>query len=184
MTVVNMCHKLYVEIGRFLSYREDSCYGEVPEFCNPPLFSYKRSSNFKDKLIKSGISDLKEKCTTKRLDSFPCMSYNNCGLMIKGSVFKHPVTGNVYKIQHMLTCRYKFVIYVLQCPCPLLNVGETTTECRIRLNNHRSTILTQKQELPAPRHFVECGHRFKIYSDWSYSPLQRGGKREKIFKQR
>lgn len=81
--------------------------------------------------------------------------------MVKGETFKNPGNGSEYRIKYKLTYRHDYVIYVLQCPCPLLYVGETPTECRIRFNNHKSTILTRKVELPVPRHFVECGHKLK-----------------------
>lgn len=78
-------------------------------------------------------------------------------------------------------------IYVLQCLCPLLYVGEKTTECRLRINNHKSTIRWKKVELPAPQHFFEARHKV---SDLRFSiidhvpPLKRGGNREKLLKRR
>lgn len=66
-------------------------------------------------------------------------------------------------------------------------MGETTGECRLGLHNHRSTIRTNKIELPVPRHFAEAKHslndlKFMIIDH--VPPLKRGGDRERLLKQR
>lgn len=129
----------------------ENFYGQIPEFLNPPLFSYKRSGNFS-----FTVSTVRtESKMGRRGSSYPGMASSNYGHIVKWRTFKHPITGTEYQIRHTLTCRYDFVIYVLQCPCPLLYVSEATTECSIRLNNHKSTILTRKVDLPVPRNFAE-----------------------------
>lgn len=75
----------------------------------------------------------------------------------------------------------------MECPCPLIYIGETTTKCRLHINNHKSTIRTGKVELPVPRHFLEQGHTVMdlTFSIIDHVPsLRRGGNREKILKQR
>lgn len=62
-------------------------------------------------------------------------------------------------------------------------VGETTMECRNRINSHKSTIRTRKIDLPVTRNFSEARHnvselRFACY------PLTRGGNRQKLLKQK
>lgn len=80
-------------------------------------------------------------------------------IIAKGEKFTHPVTKKKkYKIKQFLTCISRCVVYVLQCLCPKLYVGEPTNECRLRLSSHKSTIRMGKNELPVPRHFNEMGH--------------------------
>lgn len=60
-------------------------------------------------------------------------------------------------------------------------------ECRKRITSHKSTIRTQKIDLPVPRHFSEAGHdvselKFAIIDH--VPPLDRGGNREKRLKQK
>lgn len=120
-----------------------------------------------------------------RLGCYPCMSCNNCELLIKGPVFTHPGTKRTYQIKHCITCRYDHVIYALHCPFPLLYIGETTTECRLQINNHKSTIRTGKVELPVPGHFRNFGHTvtdLKCSIIYYVPPLKQGGNRERILK--
>lgn len=128
-------------------------YHHIPFFNEAPLFSFRRSTNLKDKLVQADFIPNSDNYEGKK-DCFPCLSCDNCPLMIKGSVFAHLNTGVKFRIKNYLTCRNNLVIHVLQYPCPLLYVGETTNECRLRINSHRSTIRTKKVELPVPHHFM------------------------------
>lgn len=82
----------------------------------------------------------------------PCLRCNNCNHLQKSKVFEHPTTLKRYKIKHYLTWASNYVIYVLQCPCKMLYVGETTMECRNRVNKHKSTIRTERHDLPVSKH--------------------------------
>lgn len=90
----------------------------------------------------------------------------------------------MYIIKQRYTCTWKFVVYVITCPCGLLYVGETTMEIRMRISKHKSTICTGQNDLPLPKHFNEQGHKIsqlKFCIIDSVPPLRRGGIRQDRF---
>lgn len=164
---------------------------DIPEFKIPPIMAYRRPQNLKDKLVTTDIGaklgDTQRYIGSKRNGCFPCLQCSNCANLIKREEFIHPTTGRTYKIKHFLTCKSEYVIYVIQCPCNKLYVGETTMQCRQRMNNHKSTIRTQKVELPVAQHFLEKGHNLNElrFSIVDHIPRQRrGGDRKLMLKKR
>lgn len=75
-----------------------------------------------------------------RTGSFPCHNCINCPLMYKGVSFKHPHTGEEFRLKHYMTCTTDWVVYVMWCPCKFLYVVQTKNEFKTRLNQHRYTI--------------------------------------------
>ncbi|CAJ0965680.1 unnamed protein product [Ranitomeya imitator] len=96
--ISNIIKKHWTMLGR--------CLPNVPEFKMPPLYSYKRSRNIKDIIIRSDIGP-KRKDTqryltgSKRNGCFPCLNCINCTYMVKGPTFVHPKTG-----KHFADCKY------------------------------------------------------------------------------
>lgn len=158
-------------------------YKQILLFSKCTPFFVQESIQFKDRLVKTDTDPTSGKQRKGKLGCYACMSCDNCGQLIRGPVFTHPGTGETFKIRHCLTCRHDHVIYALQHPCHLLYIGETTTERRLRINNHKSAIRTGKVKLPVLRHFAEFGHtiadlKFSIIDQ--VPPLKQGGNREKI----
>lgn len=122
----------------------------ILDFKIPPLMSFKRPQNLKDRLVKSNVpskSGGQQRFLGKqRLGSFPCLSCINCGLMQKGKSFVHPKTGAIFKIKHYLTCDSSWVIHALWCPCKLVYIGETTCDFKTRINHHRYTIQKKREQ--------------------------------------
>ncbi|XP_077137236.1 uncharacterized protein LOC143798719 [Ranitomeya variabilis] len=166
------------------------CLPNIKEFGEPPLFSYRRSKNIKDQVVKSDIGPLKKVGQTtisglSQKGCFPCLSCVNCTYMIKGSSFKHPETNKEYRIRQYLTCNSDYVIYLLECPCKLWYIGETTGELKTRINNHRHSIRKKRLDLPVSKHFTEAKHterdlKFRIID--GISTQRRGGDRTALLK--
>ncbi|XP_044129867.1 uncharacterized protein LOC122923195 [Bufo gargarizans] len=90
----------------------------IAAFTVPPLFSYKRTTNFRDKLVRADIPAkglIQTYIGPRRKGCYPCLGCVNCSYMIKGDRFIHPVTGTHYDIGHYLTCDSSYVVYVLSC---------------------------------------------------------------------
>ncbi|CAJ0931144.1 unnamed protein product [Ranitomeya imitator] len=164
---------------------------DIEEFTLPPILSYKRGRNLKDKLVKSDIGStvvsLQRTLAPPKLGNFPCLGCACCGNMIKGDFFNHPRTGQRFSIKGRYTCTSSFVIYLIVCPCGLTYVGETTMEIKARISKHKSTIRTKMVDLPIPKHFIESGHsvsqlRFRVID--GVPPLRRGGDRVKLLKKK
>ena len=70
-------------------------------------------------------------------------------------------TKRQFKIFHTVNCKSKYVIYLLECQiCKIQYVGKTETPFNVRLNNHRSNALHQKEDtIPTCKHFNNEGHR-------------------------
>lgn len=70
-------------------------YEKIKIFNDLPLLSLRGSSNLKDRLVKTDMSP-KFGNYGGRLGCFPCMACDNCSLLIKGPIFKHPNTGDEF----------------------------------------------------------------------------------------
>lgn len=76
------------------------CY-KIEAFKEPPLLSYRRSPNLKDKLIKSMVKPKRNKQQKQRKTGcFPCYACNNCDMLMKGEFSVHPTTGIRIRINH------------------------------------------------------------------------------------
>lgn len=134
----------------------------IPAFQVPPIMSYKRAPNLRDRLVKTSVTPaLKSRqgfITQANYGSYPCLNCVSCKLMKKGSSFIHPTTNEKIDIRYHLTCVSDWIVYMLWCPCGLLYVGETKNDMRTRLNHHRYTIRKQRLDLPLSKHFSEMKH--------------------------
>lgn len=130
-------------------------FPKIEEFPSIPLTSFKKSPNFRDKLIKADIGSLKQNPrqsylqTTKNF-TFPCLACCQCSSVTRGEYITHPQTGKKYRINGYFTCNSSFIVYSL---CGLAYVGETTQHMRDSMSKHKSTIHCQNLLLPIPSHF-------------------------------
>ncbi|CAJ0958430.1 unnamed protein product [Ranitomeya imitator] len=161
----------------------------VPKFEAPPMMSFRRGRNFRDKLVKSDIGTSKRSIqstlSTDKNGNFPCLGCSCCNNMLKGEFFHHPHTGKKIFLKERYTCTSSFVVYMIVCPCGLTYVGETTMEVRARITKHKSTVRTGLTELPVPKHFIDNKHsvnqlRFRVID--SVPVLRREGNRLQILK--
>ena len=79
-----------------------------------------------------------------------------CPRLKEGKDFSSSYTGLAYKIRHHLTCKSKYVVYLVTCQlCSKQYVGKTTQFMHTRHTGHRSEIENQTSELG--EHFHRCG---------------------------
>ena len=87
----------------------------------------------------------------------------------------------------MITCKSKFVVYLLKCPCGLGYVGKTSRELKSRISEHKSSIRNSDEKSSVARHFVEAGHKvcsLRFQGIEKVDLPRRGGDRDKLLLQR
>ena len=107
--------------------------------------------------------------------------------MIRGNSFSHPHSGKKHTIKSVITCRTKYVVYLLKCPCGLYYVGKTSRELRVRISEHKSTIRNKDDKSSVARHFMEAGHdicTLRFQGIESIVASRRGGDRDRLLLQR
>ena len=121
-----------------------------------PRVVYRRSSNLKDKLVKSKTT------VSAGTGSGPC-GKARCGVcqhVTPRNTIKSTNSNFTYKIYGSLNCDSSNVIYLLECgTCDEQYVGQTETPFRLRFNNHRAHMKSIPQ-LPLSRHMSKPGHSF------------------------
>ena len=153
-----------------------------------PIFANKRAKNLSDQLVKNDIY-VRPKHFLNSLPSgnFPCKGCINCNAMITGASVIHPHTGKKIKVKGRITCKTKFVVYLLKCPCGYIYVGKTKRELKTRITEHKSNIRNKDEKSPVARHFNEAKHdicTLRFQGIELVEPLRRGGDREKALLQR
>lgn len=159
-------------------------------FSQPPLFSYSRASNLRDRMVKADIGIKQRMQTflgTPAKGCFPCLGCPHCNNLIKGNVINHPHSGKQFFITEYLTCMSSWVVYLIKCPCGLLYIGETSREIKIRIGEHKSAIRTNNKKSSVARHFASAQHtiaQLKFQVIEQIQRHQRGGDRSRKLKQR
>lgn len=78
-----------------------------------------------------------------------------CSLIPKGrKEVISKVTGETHIIKGHLSCESNYVIYILECPCGLQNVGRTKQKLRERINKHRFNMKYRIMYHSVSRHFA------------------------------
>ena len=79
-----------------------------------------------------------------------------CPRLREGRDFSSSYTGLAYKMKHHLTCKSRYVAYLISClDCGKHYVGKTTQHMHQRHGGHRSEIDDRSTELG--EHFASCG---------------------------
>ena len=79
-----------------------------------------------------------------------------CPRLNEGDKFSSSYTGLNYKIRHHLTCKSRYVVYLITCSkCGAQYTGKTTQHMHIRHGGHRSEVENVSSELG--EHFATCG---------------------------
>ena len=164
----------------------DPTIGHV--FKTPPLFAYKRAPNLRNSLVRADCYvPPKHFMSDPRPGNFPCSGCLQCNAMIKGDTVLHPHTGKKITIRSRITCKTKYVVYLLKCPCGLCYVGKTKRELKIRIGEHKSNIRNRDEKSPVARHFNSAGHEvcsLRFQGIEAVQPLKRGGNRDRLLLQR
>ncbi|XP_078527507.1 uncharacterized protein LOC144799808 [Lissotriton helveticus] len=126
-----------------------------------PMFSFRRNITIRNKLVHTYRENRQQSqpCINNAplpSGTFPCQGCVNCSNIIKGN----PITTKNTKvhIKNFINCRTKNLIYLIQCPCKLCYVGETSREIRVRLNEHRSAIRNKKKGAHLTDHWQLANH--------------------------
>ena len=73
--------------------------------------------------------------------------------------FKCFATGNVYQISHLLNCKTKSVIYMLECrKCDIQGVGKTKQNLMARGGQHWRAVINGDMSQKMYQHFQMNGH--------------------------
>ena len=79
-----------------------------------------------------------------------------CPRLKEGRDFCSSYTSLSYKMRHHLTCKSRYVVYLVTCMlCDKHFVGKTTQHMHSRHTGHRSEVENQSSELGV--HFSQCG---------------------------
>lgn len=155
-------------------------------FSTRPLFTYKRSNNLSNLLVRSDVVR-EDKRASFIKGCFPCRNCAACPHILKTNSFTNHQTGKVYKIDSLITCTSTKVIYLLQCPCQMSYVGKTIRSLKTRLSEHKSAIRRGDITSPVARHFMEKNHTVQelkcIGIEQVHTP-RRGGNLDKMLLQR
>lgn len=159
-------------------------------FVEPPLFAHKRARNVRDMVVRADChthSGPSHFLSDVQNGNFPCFNCVHCNAMIRGETFFHPHSGRKYSIKSRISCKTKFVVYLLKCPCGLFYIGKTIRELKTRISEHKSSIRNRDVKSSVARHFNEFGHdmcSLRFQGIEFVSPLKRGGDRDKVILQR
>ncbi|XP_078523015.1 uncharacterized protein LOC144792032 [Lissotriton helveticus] len=126
-----------------------------------PMFSFRRNRTIRNSLVHTYRDIPKTVQTTidgnpLPTGTYPCSGCVNCASIIKGS--KITANERSVNIKSFINCRTTNIIYLIQCPCQKSYVGETSREVRLRLNEHRSALRTNKTGAPLTEHWRIAGH--------------------------
>ena len=136
-------------------------------FQEKPIMAYRRNQNLGDilgqktlqnnKVVRKGdISKQKGGCS-------PCLTRSDnlcCKQIQRTSTFQSRITKQEFKIYHRLTCKSRFIIYLLEClRCYIQYVGKSEWPMNIRVNKHRNDVF-REDAIQVCQHFKQPGHNF------------------------
>ncbi len=141
--------------------------GKMQEiFQEKPMMAYRRNQNLGDILGQKTIRNNKvvRKDTSKQKGNCrPCLTRNDnlcCKQIQRTTTFRSHVTKKRYNIFHRVTCKSKYVIYLLECSiCQIQYVGKSEWPMNIRINKHRNDVF-RDDAIHVCQHFKQPGHNF------------------------
>ncbi len=132
-------------------------------FSRPPRVIFKRPPNLKDILVKPKFHSIKD----KPKNSNCCKPCNKprcgiCQIITDTSSFKSSSTDRVYPIVGGSTCESSNVIYQLSCKhCPKDYIGQTSNPLRVRMTNHRFSVVHDDNTKPVSQHATLHNENFE-----------------------
>ena len=132
----------------------------------PPSVSYRQARNLKQILVRSRLRQLPHQdCSDLENKPPGCYRHSHggrgrscllCPRLKEGVNFTSSFTGLAYKIRHNLTCKSKYVVYLITCrKCNKQYTGKSINYIHTRHCGHRSEIENESSELGM--HFAACG---------------------------
>ena len=132
----------------------------------PPSVSFRQPKNLKQILCHNTLKNLPYSDVSDLGDKPPgCFKHSHggkgrkcmlCPKLKEGRNFSSSYTGLAYKVRHHLTCKSKYVIYLITClDCKKQYVGKTSQFMHLRHGGHRSEVENRSTELG--EHFANCG---------------------------
>lgn len=139
-----------------------------------PLFSFKRSSSLRDRLVHTRPRS-KEKRGVGTLWNLPAVKgHYPCGSCSVCEQTKHSTSLDIlprpWSQEAFTNCNSDRVIYLITCPCSLHYVGMTTRKVKLRIQEHKSTFRCQKTNTGLTKHFVEQKH---THHEFSWTVLEK-----------
>ena len=136
-------------------------------FNEKPMIAFRKNKNLKDileqKNIRTGKVERKLNIKNKKGWCRPCHSrnFNLCCQQVKNTnSFKSNQTNEEFKIFHQVSCKSKFVIYLIECVlCAIQYVGKSEWPMNIRLNKHRNDVF-REEAIEVCQHFKQVSHDF------------------------
>ena len=104
-----------------------------------PLLSFRRPKNLKDHLVRS---KLRREEIRKMVWLSIRIGVKFAILSDRGMNLRVHITSRTYYVNHVFDCDSEEVVYLITCKkCGLQYVGNTVTSFRLRLNNHKSSMM-------------------------------------------
>ena len=131
-------------------------------FPEPPLVSYKRQPNIREKIIRAKVAPERQQITKKGM--FKCgkclaCSYVKEGKTVNGRGFKNK--RFTWKIGKEGSCGSKNIVYLLECEkkfCKKKYIGMTQQEFRDRIYQHIGYVRNKQVSKATGEHFNLPGH--------------------------
>ena len=148
------------------------------------MIAFRKNKNLKDilgqKNIRNGKVERKLNIKNKKGWCRPCHSrnFNLCCQQVKNTnSFKSNQTNEEFKIFHLVSCKSKFVIYLLECVlCAIQYVGKSEWPMNIRLNKHRNDVF-REEAIEVCQHFKQVFSRLqqtrKNNNNWGTQTAQQ-----------
>ena len=153
---------------------EDPYLAEV--YPLPPMVSYRRPKNIKDKLVRAKVppatSRPKRKIAGMKRCPYDCLT---CPYVQPGRTIKASATTYRHDLEASVDCQTANLIYCLSCDkCQEQYIGETEKTLSQRFAQHRGYVNTKKLDKATGAHFNKPGHNIshmkitiieKVHSD-------------------
>ena len=121
-------------------------------FPAPPVIAFRQPPNLRRTLVQS-------KAFSVNNGTFPCQK-PRC--LLCAAVSNDPImlpSQRLFNPQGHYNCSSANLVYMIRCKkCATFYIGETCQPLRKRISDHRSTILSQRTQLPVAEHFNSPGH--------------------------
>ena len=140
-------------------------------FTQQPIMAFRRNKNLGDmlgqKTIKNGKVIRKSNINNRKGWCSPCNSrnFNLCCQQVRSTnKFKSNKTNEEFQIYHRVSCKSKFIIYLLECIlCKIQYIGKSEWAMNIRINKHRNNVF-REEAINVCQHFKQVAHNFNRHA--------------------
>ena len=140
-------------------------------FDQQPIMAFRRNKNLGDiigqKTINNGKVIRKNNIKNRKGWCSPCntRNFNLCCRQVRSTnKFKSNRTNEEFKIYHRVSCKSKFIIYLLECIlCRIQYIGKSEWAMNIRINKHRNDVF-REEAIHVCQHFKQVTHNFNRHA--------------------